>query len=78
VATTTVFIRTRAKDDEAERILDRLESLTGLHGARADAGRSYDLTEARDLVIAMASIKGQLDAISDAWPSHLEIDIDPG
>jgi hypothetical protein len=76
VPTTTVVVRQLTNGTEGERILDQLESVTGLHGERVEAGRRYDLSDSRDLVIAMASIKGQLDAISDEWPIHLEIDVD--
>ena len=72
---TTVVIRKLTNGTEADRILDQLEDATGLHGERVEAGRSYDLSESKDLIIAMTSIKGQLDAISDTWSVHLELDL---
>jgi hypothetical protein len=73
--TTTVTFRRLTNGTEGETILDQLETATGLHGERVDAGRRYDLSDSRDLMIAMASIKGQLDTISASWPIHLEIDV---
>jgi len=72
---TTVVIRKLTSGTEAERILDQLER-TGLHGEHVEGGRRYDLDESRDLVIAMASIRGQLDGISEKWPIHLAMEVD--
>ena len=66
----------RRTGPEAERILDELERVTGLPGKHVETGRSYNLTEAKDLMIAMASIRGQLDAISTIWPTHLGIELE--
>jgi hypothetical protein len=76
VGTTTVVMTKRTDGSEAERILDQLESVTGLHGKRVGGTRRYDLDESKDLIIAMASIKGQLDEISASWPAHIGIDIE--
>ncbi len=75
IVATTVFIRQLTNGTEANRILDALEAVTGLHGEPVEGGRSYNLDDSRDFVIAMASIKGQLDAISDTWPIHLGMDV---
>ncbi len=73
---TTVVIRKLTKGTEATRILDQLESVIGLSGERVEDGRRYDLSD-DDLIIAMASINGQLDEISDTWATHLEIEVFP-
>jgi hypothetical protein len=73
---TTVVVRKLTDGTEADFILDQLERITGLHGERFDGGRRLDLTDSKDLVIAMASIRGQLDAISDTWPIHLGLELD--
>jgi hypothetical protein len=76
VASTTVLLRQRTHGTEAARILDRLESVTGLGGERVEGGRSYDLGES-DLIVAMASIRGHLDSISATWPMHVQLEVDP-
>jgi hypothetical protein len=76
VANTTVVVRQLTNGTEAAEILDRLESVIGLSGERVEGGRSYDLGE-NDLIIAMASIRWHLDAISATWPSHVQIDVAP-
>lgn len=77
MATTTVFVRQLTTGTEAAEILDRLEGAIGLAGEHVEGGRSYDLGES-DLIIAMASIRWHLDAISATWPSHVRIDVAPG
>jgi hypothetical protein len=69
-----VVIRKYAGDGEAERLLDELELIVGLHGEPVDDGRRYDLTESRDWVIAIASMEGQLEKISAAWRDHLRFE----
>jgi hypothetical protein len=76
VAELTVVFRKRTTGAEAERILDQLEIITGLHAEQVEGARRYNLDESKDVLIAMASIKGHLDAISGAWPTHLELDIE--
>jgi hypothetical protein len=76
VAITAVVIRKRTEGAEADQILDRLEAVTGLNGERAEGARRYGLGESRDLVIAMASIRGQLEEISSTWQTHLELDLE--
>lgn len=76
MARTTVVLRPLTDGPEPIRILDELERLTGLLGLPAAGGRSYELGEARDFVIAMASIKGQLDGISPEWDGHLAVELD--
>ncbi len=72
----TVVIRVLGPVAEAERILDELELVTGLHGERVEVGRSYDLTEAKDLMIAMASIRDSSTLISATWPTWLGSKLD--
>jgi hypothetical protein len=72
----TVVFRKRTTGTEAERILDQLETITGLHAEEVGGTRRYNLDESKDLLIAMASIKGHLNEISDTWPTHLELDVE--
>ena len=76
VADVTLALRKRTHGSEPDRILDQLELVTGLHGEHVEGARRYNLDESRDLLIAMASIKGHLDEISDTWPTHLSIDVE--
>jgi hypothetical protein len=72
----TILIRQLGSGAEGARILDRLESATGIHGERVEGGRRYDMDASRDLVVAMASITAHLDAITDAWRTYIQIDVD--
>jgi hypothetical protein len=72
---TTIVARKLTTGSEAERILDQLERVTGLHGEHVEGGRRYNLSETKDLIIAMASLKGHLDEISATWPTHVTIGV---
>jgi hypothetical protein len=72
---TSVVARKLTTGTESDRILDQLERVTGLHGQHVEGGRRYNLSETKDLVIAMASLKAQLDEISATWPIHLTIGV---
>ena len=69
-----VVIRKSPGNGEAERLLDELEVVVGIHGEHVVDGRRYDLTESRDWVIAIASMEGQLDELSSGWREHLRFE----
>jgi hypothetical protein len=72
-----VILRKRSQDVEADRILNRFEELLGIHPEHlGDGGRRYDLSTARDLLIASASVRGQLELIDPSWATYLELEPD--
>ena len=54
--------------------MNRFEELLGLYPEHVgERDRRYDLSAARDLVIAAASVRGQLELISPDWQTYLEL-----
>ena len=69
-----ILIRRRGADAPGDELLDRLEVMLDVRGEPVEGGRSYDLTGSKDWVVAIASMRGQLDEISPTWEEHLEFE----
>jgi hypothetical protein len=70
---TALIAKRVAADAESERILDELELAVGIHGTRVDGTWSYDLGSSRDWLVAVTSIRAQLDQIAPDWQDRLDL-----
>jgi hypothetical protein len=75
MASTTVVVRHRTDGPEAQRLLDALDAALEMPSDRLSSGRRYTvITRTRtDRETAVATLKAELDRISDAWHTHVEI-----
>ena len=54
--------------------MNRFEEVLGLYHETLEGGaRRYDLSSARDMLIAAAAVRGQLELISPDWESYVEL-----
>ena len=70
-----VVIRVMSGEAEAEPLLDRLEVLMGLRGERVPGGRRYDLSDTKDWLIAVASMRAHLEEVDPEWERHLDLQV---
>ena len=70
-----LVIRIISRGSEAEDLLDRLEVLMGLRAERVPDGRRYDLSDTKDWLIAVASMRVHLEEMDPDWERHLDIQV---
>jgi hypothetical protein len=72
---TLIQISRIGDEEEAERMLDALETATGRFGERTSIGRRYDFTGSETVGQAADELAATLGRVAPGWQDHLVLEL---